>query len=132
MDKQRIRDVGLDTLLALDTQCLVIQEEPRWWVKIEARLVEPTEEIPHGIRYSLTLHDHHNQRVFGMDNAHAPKRCRRKKYAGVRRDRDHRHKSLKDPGMPYEFNDAAQLVVDFWKGVDETLTAHGYGPIGED
>lgn len=132
MAKWRARDTGLDTLLSLGTQCLVIQEEPRWWVKIEVRQAEPTEEIPHGIRYSLTLHDHHNQRVFGIDNAHAPKTTGRKRYSGVQRVRDHRHTSLDDPGTPYEFSNAGQLLTDFWASVDATLTAHGYKPIGED
>ena len=33
----------------------------------------PKPEIPHGIRYNLTLHNRHNKRVMGFDNAHAVK-----------------------------------------------------------
>ncbi len=42
-------------------------------VKIDARRVAPNAQIPHGIRYSLTLHDRYNRRVPGFDNAHATK-----------------------------------------------------------
>lgn len=129
MAKDSRRDRGLDALLLMNTESLVIQEHPPWWVKIRVWLVEPTEQIPHGIRYELTLHDHHNQRVFGMDNAHAPPRSRRKKYGGNRRVWDHRHRHLDDPGTVYEFDSAEQLLVDFWAGVDDTLKAHGYSPI---
>ena len=125
------RDPGLDTLLLMSTERMVIQDDPPWWVRIEVYLVPPGEEIPHGIRYSLTLHDHHNQRLFGIDNAHAPPRRKRTGYVGRGRRWDHRHVELHDPGSEYEFSDAGQLLVDFWKGVDETLSAHGYPPIDD-
>lgn len=123
------RDQGLDTLLEMATECMVIQERPPWWVKIKAWQVEPSEQMPHGIKYELTLHDHHNQRVFGMDNAHAPSKPKRKKYAGHRKVWDHKHSGLQDKGTPYEFSDAGQLLIDFWDGVNETLAEHGYKPI---
>ena len=45
---------GLETLLDLDGQILV--QEDGSWIKIEARLVKETDNRPHGIKYSLTLH----------------------------------------------------------------------------
>ena len=48
-----MRDVGLETLLALDGT--EYTEENGYWYKIEAFTIEPTEERPHGIRYNLTL-----------------------------------------------------------------------------
>ena len=48
-----MRDVGLETLLALDGT--EYTEENGYWYKIEAFLIEPSEERPHGIRYNLTL-----------------------------------------------------------------------------
>ena len=42
------------------------------WVKFDSWRVDPTAEIPHGIRYSLTLHDRFNHRILGYDNAHFP------------------------------------------------------------
>jgi len=52
------------------------------WTKFEAFRIDPTPEIPHGIRYSLTFHDRNNRRVLGFDNAHAFKP--RKKSYGAR------------------------------------------------
>ena len=123
------RDPGLDNLLAMETQHLVIQDEPPWWVKIEVREVDPCDAIPHGIRYSLTLHDHHNHRVFGMDNAHAPPKPKRKRYAARRLEWDHTHQNQNDKGTVYEFDSAEQLLIDFWDGVNATLKAYGYNPI---
>ncbi len=131
MGKESGYDAGLDILLLMNTECMVIQAHPPWWVKIEAKRIEPSKAIPHGIRYCLTLHDHHNQRVFGIDNAHAPPKPRRKRYSGRKREWDHRHNTLKDPGTPYEFNDAGTLLTDFWDGVNATLAAHGYTTIDE-
>ena len=48
------KDAGLRTLLDLSEQ--VIDQEDGYWVKIEAWEVEQSDDIPHGIRYSLTLH----------------------------------------------------------------------------
>ena len=38
-----------------------------YWVKIEARKVSPTEHIPHGRKYSLTLHDQYYERIIGYE-----------------------------------------------------------------
>lgn len=46
---------GIETLLELDQQ--ILDQENGYWIKIEARRVTITTEIPHGIRYSLTLHE---------------------------------------------------------------------------
>lgn len=40
-------------------------------IKFEIRRVEPTPERPHGLRYSLTLHDPEGNRLVGFDNAHS-------------------------------------------------------------
>lgn len=65
------RDNGLDYLLSLHGST-VYRDDGYWW-KIEVWEVKPMSFIPHGIRYSLTLHDKYNTRVFGMDNAHGIK-----------------------------------------------------------
>jgi hypothetical protein len=41
-------DVGLSTLLELDGE--IYDQGDGYWVKIEARRVVPTRQIPHGIR----------------------------------------------------------------------------------
>lgn len=88
------------------------------------RISHTTEEIPHGIRYSLTLHDRHGERIMGFDNAHAVKAKKKDQYQG-RKTYDHRHRHSKDEGVPYEFVDAHQLLKDFWSEVDKTLRALG-------
>ena len=118
-----MRSDGLETLLEMDGW--VIAQEKGYWVKIGASRVIPSNNIPHGISYSLTLHDNHNQRVMGFDNSHVPKGGRRRKFQGQIVEYDHYHKDLTCKGVPYHFDSPAQLVEDFWKAVDKTLTSHG-------
>jgi len=80
--------------------------------------VEPDAHIPHGIKYSLTLHDRNNKRIVGYDNAHGVK-PRKRKYAGKRLVWDHKHN--KEKTRAYEFESPGQLMEDFWKDVNEIL-----------
>jgi hypothetical protein len=66
-------DYDLQTLLTLDGLTYFVRGH---WVKFSARKVEPSKNIPHGIKYCLTLHDKDNVRIAGYDNAHdcLPKR----------------------------------------------------------
>lgn len=108
----------LDTLLDLDDEIMV--QDGGYWVKIEARRVKVTPGIPHGIRYSLTLHDPDGTRVLGYDNAHAidpPK----KKFGGQRLEYDHVHRHAKDKGEAYEFSGPDELLKDFFEDVDKLL-----------
>ena len=109
-------DIALDTLLNLDGE--VFPMENGFWVKFEAFKTEPSPNVPHGIKYSLTLHDRNNTRVLGFDNAHAYK-PRRKKYGARKITLDHLHKIEK--AHPYEFESASQLLEDFWTAVEEVL-----------
>ena len=113
----------INTLLDLDG--VVIEQAGGHWTKFEVRRIsQATEKIPHGIRYSLTLHDRHGERIMGFDNAHAVKTRKMAKHQG-RKTYDHRHRHSKDEGVPYEFVDAHQLLKDFWLEVDKTLSAFG-------
>lgn len=112
------RDKGLDYLLELDGS--VFGEPGGYWQKIEACLTDVTPERPHGIRYSLTLHDKNGKRIFGIDNAHLPK-SKRKGYKGRIIEFDHMHSDSKDKGTPYTFQSAEQLVMDFFKHVNEIV-----------
>ena len=85
-----------------------------YWIKFEAYQVKPTASIPHGIRYSLTLHNSRNRRVIGYDNAHSFKSS--KKYGAKKESYDHIHKQMDI--VAYEFESAAQLLEDFWKNVE--------------
>ena len=117
MAKKKLRneDASLETLLELDGE--VFPMDNGHWVKFEAHRVEPTKQIPHGIRYSITLHNRNNTRVVGFDNAHAH-RPKRKKYGARKITWDHKHEMHKVSN--YEFESASQLIEDFWRAVEKT------------
>lgn len=118
-----IRDTGLDTLLDLDG--CIIDQGGGYWIKIKVKLLSDlSDERPHGINYSLTLHDPYNQRILGFDNAHAVKSTSKNKYSGRLIEYDHKHLSIKDHGVPYNFVSAYQLMEDFFTEVDKTLKKH--------
>ena len=110
---------GLDVLLSLDGT--EYTEENGYWYKIEASIVGVTKERPHGIRYNLTFHDNYNQRILGFDNAHAIKSKKQGHYTGTIAAYDHVHRSIRDKGVPYEFENAQQLLSDFLKEVNSIL-----------
>ena len=109
-------DVLLGTLLDLDGE--IFPMDNGYWTKFEASRVTPTVNIPHGIKYSLTLHDQNNTRVLGFDNAHTFK-PKKNRYMARKITWDHRHRMEKV--RPYEFESASRLIVDFWKDVEEIL-----------
>ncbi len=113
-------DIGLEVLLSLDGT--EYTEENGYWYKIEVSKVEPTKERPHGIRYNLTLHDNYNQRILGFDNAHAVKAKKHGYYTGTIVSYDHVHRYIKDKGVPYEFENAQQLLTDFLNEVNSILS----------
>lgn len=113
-------NIGLEVLLSLDGT--EYTEENGYWYKIEVSKVEPTKERPHGIRYNLTLHDNYNQRILGFDNAHAVKAKKHGYYIGTIVSYDHIHRSIKDKGVPYEFENAQQLLTDFLNEVNSILS----------
>ena len=59
------RHPGLDVLLELSGT--EYTEHNGYWYKIEAWKVQCSDEVPHGVRYNLTLHDKHNTRIMGFD-----------------------------------------------------------------
>ena len=109
-------DTSLDTLLDLDGE--IFPMDNGYWTKFQASRVPPTEQIPHGIRYSLTLHDRNNTRVLGFDNAHTFK-PKKNRYIARKITWDHKHKMERI--RPYEFESASRLLDDFWKDVEEIL-----------
>jgi len=115
-----MEDQSLDALLQLNGVQYGIQGD--FWVKFEVRRVNATPNIPHGIKYSLTLHHKSGTRLLGFDNAHAPK-IKRRKFAGRREEWDHRH--YRSVVSDYFFDSAAQLIEDFWKQVDNILREEG-------
>jgi len=114
------RDTAIDTLLDLNGS--ILDQGGGYWIKLEAWRVEASEAIPHGIRYSLTLHESHGKRIMGYDNAHEVKPSNKFKYAGRILAYDHKHRHASDKGVPYEFKDAQQLMMDFFADVDRALS----------
>jgi hypothetical protein len=110
---------GVVTLLDLHQE--VIDQDDGYWVKIEAWEVPVSDAVPHGIRYSLTLHNPKGLRILGYDNAHGVKL--RSGYSGKNLTYDHKPRSASDPGIRYEFKNAHQLLCDFFADVDRTLKA---------
>lgn len=109
-------DAGLEVLLNLDGE--IFPMESGYWVKFEVREVAVDERMPHGIRYSLTLHDRSNQRVFGIDNAHGYK-PEHKRYGAGRSAWDHVHR--REKAAPYEFESPVALLEYFWREVDRIV-----------
>jgi Family of unknown function (DUF6516) len=112
-------DIGLETLLDLDGS--ILEQEGGYWMKIEARRVPVAEQLSHGIRYSLTLHDKYGTRVLGYDNAHAVKPPKKFKFSGQRLPYDHRHRTSSDKGVPYAFETAHRLLEDFFAEADRVI-----------
>ncbi len=117
------RDQSLDSLLTLDGVRYAIYGP--YWVKFEVKRVPATPERPHGLDYSLTLHDGKGERMLGFDNAH-PVREVGGPGARTRIEYDHKHQGERI--RFYEYQDAATLVVDFWTEVDKILEQRSMKP----
>jgi hypothetical protein len=115
------KKTGLETLLELDGE--VFPMDNGFWVKFIAHKTAVNKHIPHGIKYSLTLHDRYNQRVIEYDNAHGIKPPQKKKFSGRRDVWDHKHR--KSSVSSYEFESAYQLLEDFWNDVNAILESRG-------
>ena len=62
-------DSDHDLRFLLDLDGLTYHMTAGYWVKFNVWLIEPCKEIPHGIKYSLTLPDKNNVRIVGYDNS---------------------------------------------------------------
>lgn len=115
-------DPGIGYFLELDGTIHFIDEKCQYRVEIMARRVAVTPERPHGLGYSLTLHDSKSDRILGFDNAHlvaankGPSGKRHKAY-------DHKHRYEKT--RIYRFVDTETLITDFYKAVDQILKEKG-------
>jgi hypothetical protein len=97
-----------------------------FWATSRVRAVEPSDEIPHGFRYALTMHTPRDGRIIGYDNAHMPENL-----IGTGKPDgtsivawDHRH--LRDSeARHYEFRSPEQLLQDFWSDVYRILREEG-------
>lgn len=115
-------DPAIEWFLELDGTIHFVDERCKYRVKIEAKRTDATPERPHGLSYSLTLHDADNQRILGFDNAH-PVRARKGPGGKQHRFHDHRHRY--DKTRVYHFVDTATLITDFYEAVDRILDELG-------
>lgn len=99
-----------------------------YWVKIEVRRTEPTKERPHGLSYSLTLHDPDGIRLIGFDNAHAAPPLGGR-YKAQPAEHDHWHRTESDKGRPYAFRSAPELLEDFFREVERVLGERGVSTV---
>ena len=104
-------DHELEVLLSLDG--LEFQFAMGYLVRIAARPVEPTSARPHGVRYSLTLHDPAGARIYGLDNAHSSRRRRG--------ELDHRHVYGRRRIVAYVYRGPIELLEDFYREVERIL-----------
>ena len=112
---------GLSYLLDLHDE-VQVQNEQGYWIKFEVYRVDKTHYRPHGIKYSLTLHDPGGIRIMGFDNAHAVRPVGSHfRHVGIRYPYDHLHRHAHDEGVPYEFDTATKLLKDFFEEVDRVL-----------
>jgi Family of unknown function (DUF6516) len=116
------RDTSLDALLGLDGEVFVIDADAGLWVQFRARAVPASEAKPHGLDYSLTLHDRNGERLVGFDNAHA---VAGQSGPGGRKKAAFDHKHRLRTVQPYDYADAATLLEDFWAAVDAVLREKG-------
>jgi hypothetical protein len=114
--KRVVRDQSLDALLDLDGVSYVI--DGPFWVKFQVKQVPVTPEKPHGLDYSLTLHDGGGKRILGFDNAH-PVREGSGPSAKTRIEYDHKH--YRKRVRFYSYEDAATLLEDFWTESEKIL-----------
>lgn len=113
---------ALEFLLGFDGRVHYFEDGS--WIKFEIKRVDANKERPHGLSYSLTLHDRNGVRLVGFDNAHglpvSSASFKRRQVAY-----DHWHRTETDPGRPYQFKDAATLIDDFFAQVEQVLRSRG-------
>jgi hypothetical protein len=109
----------------LDLHLSRIGYDNGYWVAIRAARVEPDEGRPHGLRYSLTLHDENGDRILGYDNSHrvdaatGPARKSRRPTTLDHIDR------RGGKSAPYRFTTPFKLLEDFFAAVDDILRKEG-------
>ena len=106
------KDHTLETLLDLDG--FIAEIGQGYWVKFEVKRIKKINiNKPYGIKYSLTLHSPDGNRILGYDNAHqAP---------GTKFSDPHDHKHKNERIVQYDYNNAEQLLTDFWNDVEKLL-----------
>jgi hypothetical protein len=88
-----------------------------WCIRFWVKEVPATAGRPHGVKYSLTLHDVDMTRLLGIDNAHGLPR---------RLVFDHQHRFRRTEELvPYDYQDADTLIDDFFDAVERAFRQEG-------
>ena len=90
------------------------------WIKFDVKRVEASQQRPHGLKYSLTLHRNDGTRLIGFDNAHSMK-VTRLGFHTKPAEYDHWHRTEFDAGQIYQFQGIPKLLEDFFAAVDTVL-----------
>ena len=122
--EDREADHGLEFLPAFDGR--IHHLEAGYWLKFEIKRVAATQERPHGLTYSFTLHAPDGRRLVGFDNAHGVP-AGGSRFKAAKRAKDHWHRTENDAGQPYAFEDAETLIDDFFDAVERALSERGIG-----
>jgi len=108
----------LEVLLSLDGARFEAAEG--YVVEFTVKRTAKTAERPHGVSYSLVFRPMRGEPYVRFDNAHAAPRPGGR-FVKVSPAYDHWHRDESDPGRPYKFTTATQLLDDFWTEVKRTM-----------
>jgi hypothetical protein len=111
-------DTELEVLLSLDGASYEAGEGHV--VEFTVQRTEKTPARPHGISYTLVFRPHNGEPYVRFDNAHAAERPGGK-FVKTAEAYDHWHRTADDPGRPYVFTSATQLLDDFWREVKRVM-----------
>jgi hypothetical protein len=111
-------DSELETLLALDAARY--EAANGYVVEFSVRATERTPERPHGVSYALVFRARDGLPLVRFDNAHAVVRPGGR-FVKAAKAYDHWHRTERDPGRPYAFTTAMQLLDDFWSEVKRVM-----------
>lgn len=115
-------DKSVEDFLYLNGSIFFFDEKCNYRIKIESKRTDVTPERPHGLSYSLTLHDAENKRILGFDNAHP---VPANKGPSGKKHKFHDHKHRYEKTVIYKFTDTETLLADFYKSVDQILKEKG-------
>lgn len=115
-------DYGLEYLLGYDGRIHYLEEG--YWLKFEFKRVQKSNERPHGLDYSMTLHAPDGTRLLGFDNAHQVP-AKGSRFRKPPEHFDHWHRTGTDQGRPYKYKDAETLLSDFFDEVERVCAERG-------
>ena len=111
-------DAELELLLSLDGTSY--EAAAGYVVEFMARRTNKTPERPRGVGYALVFRPREGEPYVRFDNAHAVARPGGR-FVRASKAYGHWHRSESDPGRPYAFTTAAQLLDDFWREVRRVM-----------